>query len=306
MSPIPPRFYVGVTDEEWFRFLLGEPLIDEVNFWSPSGRVIRASRGTPFLFKLKAPRNVIGGMGFVSLVERMTIRDAWEFFRRKNGTSSVEELTRRIAANRPGRSATSDDVIGCIILSQPTFFSDPVQQPEDWPPNLQGGKYYVSTEPVAQRIWQDVSFALNVRSVNVTSPFGGRGQPYLQASRLGQGAFRKLVLDAYSRRCAVSGEHTVPVLQASHIRPFAELAEHEIANGLALRSDIHTLFDQGYVTVTPDYKFVVSDRLREDFDNGQIYYKYAKERPNILLPTDPKDYPRREHLDWHGATTFKR
>ncbi len=68
----------------------------------------------------------------------------------------------------------------------------------------------------------------------------------------------------------MSGEHTVPVLQPSHIKPFANVEHHEISNGLALRSDIHTLFDLGYVTVTPDYRFKVSDRLKEDFDNGEI------------------------------------
>jgi putative restriction endonuclease len=302
---IPARFYVGVTDEQWFRFLRNEPLLDEVNFWSPGGRLIRAEQGTPFLFKLKSPRNVIGGIGYVSLAERMTIRDAWEFFQRKNGAQSLEELRSRIAANRVGKSASIDDVIGCIILSQPAFFPSPVAQPEDWPPNLQGGKYYSSSEPIARRVWRDVSIALSAHPTVSASAFGGYGQPILQPVRLGQGAFRKLVLDAYGRRCAVTGEHTVPVLQASHIKPFAEVAQHEIANGLALRSDVHTLFDQGYVTVTPDYQFLVSDLLREDFDNGQVYYEYAKQRPTILLPAERENYPSREHLEWHKSVKFK-
>ncbi len=45
-----------------------------------------------------------------------------------------------------------------------------------------------------------------------------------------------------------------------HIEPFADVGQHEITNGVALRSDIHTLFDLGYVTVTPDYHFKVSER----------------------------------------------
>ncbi len=244
-------------------------------------------------------------MGLLSLVERMPIRDAWEFFGTKNGAPSLAELKRRIAANRPGRTASEDDVIGCNVLSQPVFFKEPIPQPEDWPPNLQGGKYYLSSDAVARRVWSDVSIGLSSQSSIAASPFGGYGQPVLQATRLGQGAFRKLVLDAYGRRCAVSGEHTVPVLQASHIRPFADVTHHEISNGVSLRSDIHTLFDQGYVTVTPDYKFVVSERLREDFDNGQVYYEYAEQRPTILLPADREDYPSQEHLEWHGAMVFK-
>ena len=96
----PARFYVGVTDTKWFRFLRDEPLLDEVNFWSPGGRKINAERGMPFLFKLKSPENVIGGGAFVSFVERMPIRDAWEFFGRENGAPTLEDLRLRIQANR--------------------------------------------------------------------------------------------------------------------------------------------------------------------------------------------------------------
>jgi putative restriction endonuclease len=303
---IAERFYVGVTDERWFRFLQNEPLLDEVNFWSPRGRIIRAERGMPFLFKLKAPRNVIGGVGFVSFVERMSIKDAWEFFRRENGAATLEELRQCIATNRAGRVATINDVIGCFVLSQPIFFANPIAQPENWPANLQGGKYYYMAEPVAQRVWRDASLALSASRVpSPASAFGGYGQPTVQPTRLGQGAFRKLVLDAYGRRCAVSGEHTVPVLEASHIMPFADVRLHEVTNGLALRSDIHTLFDQGYVTVTPDYRFLVSDRLRDDFDNGEVYYEYARQRPGILLPKDRDNFPSREHLEWHASSRFK-
>jgi putative restriction endonuclease len=307
MWATPERFYLGVTDQQWFDFLRAEPALDEANFWSPGGRLIKAERGMPFLFKLKAPHNVIGGMGFFAFAERMSIKDAWEFFRRENGVATVEALRRRIAANRPDGRGEATDLIGCRVLSQPIFFATPVAVPEDWPKNLQGGKYYYKDDPIAQRVWRDVQLAVDpVRRPLAASPFGGVGTPTLQPTRLGQGAFRKLVLDAYGRRCAVSGEHTVPVLQASHIRPFADVQQHEVSNGLSLRSDIHTLFDQGYVTVTPDYRFVVSDRLREDFDNGEVYYEYARRRPQILLPNDSKDLPDRESLAWHGETTFKR
>jgi putative restriction endonuclease len=300
----PQRFYVGVTDRLWFRFLRDQPFLDEVNFWSPGGRTIRAERGTPFLFKLKSPENAIGGGGFVAFAERMPIRDAWEFFRKENGAASLADLKLRIEANR-GTPTSVDDTIGCFVLSQPFFFETPIAQPEDWSGSIQGGKYYSMTGAVGERVWRDVTLALSAGQRVQASPFGGYGLPGLHPNRLGQGAFRKLVLDAYGRRCAVSGEHTVPVLQASHIKPFADVEKHEITNGLALRSDIHTLFDQGYVTVTPDYRFIVSPQLREEFDNGQVYYEYARRRPAILLPADRRLLPNRDHLEWHVATKFK-
>ena len=64
-------------------------------------------------------------------------------------------------------------------------------------------------------------------------------------ARLRQGAFRVLVTDSYDRRCALSGERTLPVLQAAHIKPYAEGGLHQVPNGILLRSDIHVLFDAG-------------------------------------------------------------
>jgi putative restriction endonuclease len=58
------------------------------------------------------------------------------------------------------------------------------------------------------------------------------GKPILVQPRLGQGAFRLLVTDAYQRGCAVTGERTLPVLDAAHIRPYAELGPHRLENGI--------------------------------------------------------------------------
>ena len=92
--------------------------------------------------------------------------------------------------------------------------------------------------------------------------------------RLGQGAFRVLVTDAYSRRCAVTGESTLPVLEAAHIRPFAEDGPHAIENGLLLRSDMHILFDSELLTVTPEHRLEVSSLIKDQYSNGKLYYSY--------------------------------
>ena len=84
-----------------------------------------------------------------------------------------------------------------------------------------------------------------------------------------------LVTDAYNRRCAVTGERTLPVLQAAHIKPYAESGPNRVSNGLLLRSDLHILFDRGYVTINRDYRLEVSPRIREEFENGRQYYAMA-------------------------------
>ena len=112
-----------------------------------------------------------------------------------------------------------------------------------------------------------------------------------------------LVTDVYGRRCAVTGEKALPVLQAAHIRPVSKEGPHRVDNGLLLRSDIHALFDQGYVTVTPEHRFLVSRRLKTDFDNGEPYYPLSGKR--IWLPRPDEDQPNREFLEWHADTVYR-
>ncbi|WP_162470581.1 HNH endonuclease [Desulfosporosinus orientis] len=61
-----------------------------------------------------------------------------------------------------------------------------------------------------------------------------------------------MVTEAYYRRCAITGEKTLPVLEAAHIKPYSLEGSHETNNGLLLRKDLHTLFDRGYITITED------------------------------------------------------
>lgn len=79
-------------------------------------------------------------------------------------------------------------------------------------------------------------------------------------------------------------------MEAAHIRPYADGGVHEAKNGLLLRRDIHSLFDAGYVTVTPDLRFEVSRRIKEEFDNGKHYY--ALHGHKIDAPSESRPPPR--------------
>ncbi|HEY6978139.1 MAG TPA: HNH endonuclease, partial [Chitinophagaceae bacterium] len=128
----------------------------------------------------------------------------------------------------------------------------------------------------------------------------GYGKSIFQKVRVGQGAFRVLVTDAYNRRCSISGEKTLPVLEAAHIKPYNLEGPHKISNGLLLRSDIHKLFDSGYITITKDYKVEVSKAIKEEFENGKEYYKYHG--GNLLyLPSKDIDKPNEKFIEWHNS-----
>jgi len=108
------------------------------------------------------------------------------------------------------------------------------------------------------------------------------------------------VTDAYARRCAITGEKTLPALEAGHIRPYAKNGPHEIRNGLLLRSDLHNLFDLGYLTVTLDYRVEVSRRIREEFENGRHYYALHGQSLAVL-PQHESTRPAPEFIEWHNG-----
>lgn len=308
------RFFVGVTDKSWFDFLANEHTLDEVNFWRPGGGALNALQGAPFLFKLPSPYDAIAGVGFFENAEPMSIATAWNFYGPKNGVPSEEAL--RVAIARKRRKAvTLQDIIGCVVLSQPTFFPPQlwIRQPQDWKPTTVVGKFYDLDEGEGARIWSQVAERLGLSmpplAVGALDPaFGGRGKPALYLPRLGQGTFRKLVLSAYGNRCAVTGERALPAVEAAHIVEFRERQRHSISNGIALRADIHKLFDDGYVSVRPDYRFVVSTALHTDFENGATYYELAARLGNdpISVPTEPHLRPKAEYLERHYNEKFRR
>ena len=129
------------------------------------------------------------------------------------------------------------------------------------------------------------------------------GTPRPVAPRLGQGSFRLAVLDAYGGARAVTTEHSLPALEAAHIRPWHAGGGHDVSNGILLRRDVHRLFDLGYVTVRPDLRFAVSPRLRDEFANGRVYYALSDQR--IQAPGLAALRPSEEALEWHSDTVFR-
>ncbi|MFC2172545.1 HNH endonuclease [Acidobacteriota bacterium] len=303
------RYYVGVTDNEWFSYL-AQIKPDEVNFWRPSGKGFKALEiGAPFLFKLHSPLNYIVGGGFFVRSEQLPLSLSWEAFGDKNGASSYLDLLRLIQGRR--RDDHPDPEIGCIILNEPFFFRRDswIPAPANWKPNIVTGKGYSTNTAIGRSIWTQVSQNLaSLRGELIPSQVEDTearlGSEYLRRSRLGQGAFRILVTDAYGRRCSISGEKALPVLQAAHIKPFADEGPNHVNNGLLLRSDMHILFDRGYITVTPDYRVEVSRRIKEEFDNGEHYYSHHGQ-PLIVLPQAPLDQPNHDFLNWHNSHVYR-
>jgi putative restriction endonuclease len=303
------RLLVAVTDRDWFEYLRTKPALTEVNFWAPGAARFKAlEAGELFLFKLHAPLNFIVGGGVFAYANTLPCSLAWEAFGEGNGASSLAEMRKRIIKYRRIDATVREDFsIGCRILTQPFFFEerDWISVPTSWSPNIVTFKTYDASDGDGGVLWAAVQERLaksQAPLVPVVPDQARYGTPILVRPRLGQGAFRVMVTDAYRRRCAITGERTLPALEAAHIKPFAEGGSHNPSNGLLLRRDIHALFDTGYVTVTPDLRFNVSRRIKEEFENGRQYYQYHGQ--SIVPPNSPNWTPDTTSLTWHNEQRY--
>jgi putative restriction endonuclease len=306
------RFFVGVTDYDWFQLHQSKPHVTEVNFWrpSPDAPFKALNAGELFLFKLHSPRNFIVGGGFFTRFVHLPISISWEAFGEANGVRSLSEMREGIAKyRRVSIEAGENPTIGCILLAEPFFFSEAewVPVPSDFSLHIVQGKGYDSEDGSTGRsVWEAVTERLMTRSARDSGPAtiavvesARYGQPVMVQPRLGQGIFRAIVTDAYERRCAITGERTLPVLEAAHIKPYSLGGPHKPENGLLMRSDLHILFDLGYLTVEADQlRVMISNRIREEFENGRDYYHLHGR--SIRVPRETNCAPSREYLTFHN------
>ncbi len=310
--------FVANTDKAWFDFLAAQgPVIDEVNFWQPRATrpMKQMSPGDPIFFRLKKPDYAIAGYGFFGHFQLLSLDDAWTIFGWKNGDPDKLRFLQRIGGYRdldlldPTQPRAP---IGCTVLRAAHFW--PQQRwlswgkQDGWHPNIVQGAS--EGDPVrAARLLAEI----RADAQFVPDDLGGAFEPLdvderqrvlaETVQREGQGTFRLRLLDAYGRRCAITGEHTEPVLDAAHIQPYLGPRSNHLQNGLVLTKEFHTLFDRGYVTITPDYRVRVSTRLRREWKNGHRYYPYD-DQPLVQLPQLLAERPSQQALEWHARRVF--
>jgi putative restriction endonuclease len=306
------RGYVGVTDQHWYEFLRAHPEQTEVNFWRPRDkqRFGAISSGEFFFFKLRAAagNRVVGG-GIFADWELLPLSAAWEVYGQGNGADSLAEL-RSLIGDHADFRAREDPDIGCILLRDVVFFPDNgiAGPPPEFARSLVQGKTYDIDDPryggyfdilTAQVLGGGVT--VDIASWSHDGPMFS--DPRLRRERLGQRGFQVAVLNAYHRRCAITGTRIWPALQAAHIRPVTRGGEHRLDNGVLLRSDVHTMFDRGYLGVDPSFRLRVSPLLRSEFGNGERFY--AKAGEIIALPDRRADRPNADFLEWHMDEVFQ-
>ncbi len=307
-------YYIGNTDYGWFNFLKNQndpQQPEDINFWKPGGQRTFESikKGEPFLFRLKRPYYKIAGVAFFSRFVKLPLDYAWDVFELQNGVGSYYSFRNKIEIYRLRNRIRNDERIGCIVLSNPIFFDEDnwIESPEDWNNSIVQGKRYSCEDRIGKKTWDKVLDAIKLTNNTDILNIDDNNTPAynygIQKIRIGQSAFRLNVAEAYSNKCAISGETALPTLQAAHIKPYSEQGSNNLnTNGILLRSDLHRLYDKGYIAISEDYKIKVSKRLGEEF-NSEYYNRY--DGKELSMPSSINDYPSKEFLIWHNEHYFQ-
>ena len=132
----------------------------------------------------------------------------------------------------------------------------------------------------------DASLKTAVEQIRTTNVASEVERKKVQGTyRPNQASFRKAVLAACNR-CVITNVTMPEVLEAAHIKPFKYKGEDTVANGFAMRTDIHLLFDAGHLRISPDGIVELSNRARMDYG--------AAIPPRIVIP----DFTNKEFLRW--------
>jgi putative restriction endonuclease len=312
--------YVALTDKAWFDFVSSRAVdggLDEANFWSPNAQkpMKRFELGEPIFLRLKKPHHAIAGYGFFAHWSLLDLDAAWDFFAWKNGDPDKVSFFERLGRYRGidlFDASVQPKPLACTLLRSVSVW------PQDrwiawgdamgWPSSTQQGK----TETDEQRVELLLGLIATEQHdtpEEFTDAFALVGTDERRvveariAQREGQGTFRARLLDAYGRRCAITGEHTEPVLDAAHIQPDLGPRSNHLQNGLVLTKEFHVLFDRGLVTVTPDYEVRVSSRIKAEWKNGRYYPYDGKQLAQ--LPAVASQRPSQEALAWHLERVFQ-
>lgn len=133
----------------------------------------------------------------------------------------------------------------------------------------------------------------------------GKDRETIIKARVNQNFFRSTILSSYNIKCCITGLTIPDFLVASHIKPWTKDKENRTNphNGLCLNSIHDKAFDKGFISISPDYKVLIS-RYFDNYSNDKAVYDFFKrfENQSIVLPD--KFYPSKDFLDWHYRNIF--
>ena len=144
-----------------------------------------------------------------------------------------------------------------------------------------------------------------IETLNIEDFPKGEERETIIKARVNQSFFRSTILSSYNLKCCITGLSITDFLVASHIKPWSKDLENRTNphNGLCLNSIHDKAFDRGFITVTPDFKILVSNFF-DDYSNDLAVTDFFKKYQNQLINLPDRFLPSKEFLDWHYSNIF--
>jgi putative restriction endonuclease len=133
----------------------------------------------------------------------------------------------------------------------------------------------------------------------------GKDKQRLVMTRINQSFFRGSILGIYDWKCCITGLSIPRLLVASHIVPWSVDKNNRLnpENGLCLNSIHDKAFDNGYLTITNDYRVKLSKAIL-DFENEDIVQRFFKDFDGLKINLPERYYPKEEFLEYHQTNIF--
>jgi putative restriction endonuclease len=137
-------------------------------------------------------------------------------------------------------------------------------------------------------------------------PTDGKTRETIVKVRVNQSFFRSTILASYNNTCCITGLKQPELLIAGHIRPWSLDEKNRLnpRNGIAINTLHDKAFENGLITISTNYRILISSILKKQSKNpfiGDAFLKY--EDKLIFLPS--KFLPDLEFLNYHNNERFK-
>lgn len=119
--------------------------------------------------------------------------------------------------------------------------------------------------------------------------------------------FKRSITRLYQSTCAFTGMRLTSTyghsfIDACHIVPFSVSLNDKVSNGIALCPNMHRAFDRGLISISGEYKLMISSHVYEDEEHE---YSLNRLRNKLIkLPQTNQYWPSQESLEWHRKHVF--
>jgi putative restriction endonuclease len=161
---------------------------------------------------------------------------------------------------------------------------------------------YESTELIAKFSKKTIEEVVALKDLEIPE---GKEKVRLIKTRVNQSFFRASILGIYDSKCCITRLSIPKLLVASHIVPWANDSKNRLnpENGLCLNSFHDKAFDEGLITITPDFEVKLSNAIL-DFQKDEIVRMFFKEFEGRKITLPERYFPNRKFLEFHNKEIF--